>query len=45
MTDTNSNVQAAVADANKTADAPVKTEATASVPTPTEEAKVEEKKV
>ncbi|GEM_PF-7122641 len=43
MTDTNSNVQAAAADANKTAEAPVKTEAASTVSTT--EAKVEEKKV
>lgn len=41
MTDTNSNVQPA-ADANKVAEATVKTEA---APVTTEEAKVEEKKV
>lgn len=44
MTDTNSNVQAAAADANKTAEAPVKTESAAST-VPTAEAKAEEKKV
>lgn len=43
MTDTNSNVQAAAADANKTAEAPVKTEAASTVQTA--EAKAEEKKV
>lgn len=42
MTDTNSNVQTA-ADANKTAEAPVKTEAASTVSTA--EAKAEEKKV
>lgn len=43
MTDTNSNVQTAAADANKTAETPAKTDAAST--TSAAEAKVEEKKV
>ncbi len=42
MTDTNSNVQAEAAKANKTAETPAKVEAST---TPVAEAKIEEKKV